>query len=257
MVDNLSNGRVAISLASGWHPDDFIFAPSDYERRKELMFENLGLIRRLWAGEEVDMSAMDGNSVPLRLLPRPVQSTLPVWITTAGSPETWARAAQIGANVFAALVGYSTSELAERVRLYRETREAHGHDPSAGVITLMVHTYIGEDEALTKELARGPMCRYLRSYFKQFEKVAPGAEQATEEDKDTLVSLAFDKYYEQSLLIGTAAKCRALINSLTDAGVDELACLIDFGLDQQLVLESLPNLAAVQQAYRLKHTHEH
>src|SRR5215467_14670282 len=66
MVDNLSNGRVAISLASGWHPDDFIFAPSDYERRKELMFENLGLIRRLWAGEEVDMSAMDGNSVPLR-----------------------------------------------------------------------------------------------------------------------------------------------------------------------------------------------
>src|SRR5499433_3320101 len=31
VVDNLSNGRVAVSFASGWHPDDFIFAPAVYE----------------------------------------------------------------------------------------------------------------------------------------------------------------------------------------------------------------------------------
>src|SRR5215467_2804377 len=31
MLDNLSKGRVGISFASGWHPNDFVFAPDSYE----------------------------------------------------------------------------------------------------------------------------------------------------------------------------------------------------------------------------------
>src|SRR5207342_155319 len=34
LVDNLSNGRVGISFASGWHADDFVFAPDAYPDRK-------------------------------------------------------------------------------------------------------------------------------------------------------------------------------------------------------------------------------
>src|SRR3954468_15119817 len=30
VVDNLSNGRVGISFASGWNPDDFVFFPDRY-----------------------------------------------------------------------------------------------------------------------------------------------------------------------------------------------------------------------------------
>jgi len=33
MLDNLSNGRVAVSFASGWHPDDFVLYPSPYAER--------------------------------------------------------------------------------------------------------------------------------------------------------------------------------------------------------------------------------
>src|SRR5215213_1093210 len=53
VVDNLSNGRVAISVASGWHPDDFIFAPGAYDERKDVMFSHIETIRKLWAGESV------------------------------------------------------------------------------------------------------------------------------------------------------------------------------------------------------------
>src|SRR5437016_14188342 len=33
MIDNLSNGRVAISVASGWHVNDFVLSPDTYETR--------------------------------------------------------------------------------------------------------------------------------------------------------------------------------------------------------------------------------
>src|SRR6266851_5085523 len=35
MVDNLSGGRVGISFASGWHPNDFALFPENYDRRQE------------------------------------------------------------------------------------------------------------------------------------------------------------------------------------------------------------------------------
>ncbi len=37
VVDNLSNGRAAVSFASGWQPNDFVIAPENYANRKEVM----------------------------------------------------------------------------------------------------------------------------------------------------------------------------------------------------------------------------
>ena len=51
MVDNLSQGRVGISFASGWHPNDFVFAPGNFEKRRELYYEGIETVRRLWRGE--------------------------------------------------------------------------------------------------------------------------------------------------------------------------------------------------------------
>ena len=38
MVDNLSAGRIGVSFASGWHPDDFTFFPERYTQRHEAMY---------------------------------------------------------------------------------------------------------------------------------------------------------------------------------------------------------------------------
>src|ERR1044072_728353 len=40
-VDNLSHGRVAVSFASGWHADDFVFVPENYADRKQLMLQQI------------------------------------------------------------------------------------------------------------------------------------------------------------------------------------------------------------------------
>jgi natural product biosynthesis luciferase-like monooxygenase protein len=71
VVDNLSKGRVAVSIASGWHPNDFIFAPENYERRKEVMYESIATVQRLWVGEAVYFKGVNENETELRSFPRP------------------------------------------------------------------------------------------------------------------------------------------------------------------------------------------
>ena len=53
---------------------------------------------------------------------------------------------------------------------------------------------------------------------------------------------AFDRYFDTAGLFGTPQKAAALVEELRGLGVDELACLIDFGVDADVVLDHLPYL---------------
>lgn len=247
VVDNLSNGRVAVSFASGWHPDDFIFAPDVYEDRKEVMFRHIELIQRLWSGETFMMPGVGGQEVEVRLLPKPLQKRLPIWITSAGSPATWIRAGEIGANVLAALIGYSFEELADRIRSYREARARHGHDP--GVVSIMMHTFVGQSNSAVKEQVRAPFTHYLGSYFKQYDNVRVAAGEVTEADRDDIMNAAFELYFEDTTLMGTPAKCSRVIEQLLAVGVDEVACLVDFGVEVDAVLGNLQHLNELREHY--------
>jgi natural product biosynthesis luciferase-like monooxygenase protein len=249
VVDNLSNGRVAVSFASGWHPDDFIFAPAVYEDRKEVMFRHIELIQRLWDGETLMMPGPGDREVPVRLLPKPLQQRLPIWITSAGSAETWIRAGEIGANILAALIGYSFEDLAERIRSYREARARCGHDPRTGIISIMVHTFVGQSNSAVKEQVRAPFTHYLRSYFKQYDNVRVTPEDVTEADRDAIMAAAFEHYFKTNTLMGTPAKCSVVIEQLLAAGVDEVACLVDFGVAADAVLENLEHLNELREHY--------
>ena len=249
VVDNLSNGRAAISFASGWHPDDFIFAPAVYEDRKEVMFRHIELFQRLWAGETFMMPGVGGKEVPVRLLPKPLQSRLPIWITSAGSPQTWIRAGEIGANILAALIGYSFDDLAERIRSYREARARCGYDSQTGVVSIMMHTFVGQSTSAVKEQVRAPFTHYLRSYFKQYDNVRVAADEVTEADRDAIMNAAFDLYFENNTLMGTPAKCSRVIEQLLAVGVDEVACLVDFGVEADAVLGNLQYLNELREHY--------
>ena len=54
VVDNLSNGRVALAMASGWQPNDFVLRPENHGRAKDALFRDLDTVRRLWRGETVE-----------------------------------------------------------------------------------------------------------------------------------------------------------------------------------------------------------
>ncbi|MDP7041630.1 MAG: LLM class flavin-dependent oxidoreductase, partial [Gammaproteobacteria bacterium] len=162
VVDNLSNGGVGIGFASGWQPNDFVLAPENYPERQAVMFEHIETVRKLWRGEKVKFRNPKGDMVEIQTMPRPVQKELPVWVTTAGSIETYISAGKSGSNVLTHLLGQAVEDLEEKIRAYRQAWKEAGH-PGQGSVTLMLHTFVGNDNDEVREIVRQPMKNYLGS----------------------------------------------------------------------------------------------
>jgi hypothetical protein len=61
------------------------------------------------------------------------------------------------------------------------------------------------------------------------------------------LEFSFERYYATSSLMGTMDQCLAMTDRLRAMGVDEVACLIDFGVDADTVLSALPLLAELRE----------
>src|SRR5207247_2516394 len=107
---------------SGWVPNDFAFASGMYGNRRELMFETLGQVQRLWRGETIQVVDGVGNPNELRVFPRPIQPELPIWLTAASNPETFEKAGELGCNVLTSLLAHQLDEAAQKIALYRAAR---------------------------------------------------------------------------------------------------------------------------------------
>ena len=264
VVDNLSNGRVGLSFAAGWQPNDFVIRPEGYKNNKQVMLDQIDVVRRLWRGEQVEFESPTGKMVPVTTLPRPVQDELPFWVTTAGNPDSYRAAGKMGANVLTHLLGQTIDEVGEKIAAYRSARAEAGFDPDEGTVSLMLHTFVGEDDERVREIVREPMKDYLRSSMKLVLGFAwafpafrrPGGADAevedidlstlSEEETEAILDFAFDRYFESSGLFGTPSTCARMVDRCKAIGVDEIACLLDFGVDTDLVLESLPHVKTVR-----------
>jgi natural product biosynthesis luciferase-like monooxygenase protein/FkbM family methyltransferase len=253
VVDNLSHGRVAISFASGWHANDFVLAPENYVDRKAIMLRDIETVRQLWRGEALRCRDGAGDEMAVRILPRPIQPDLPIWLTAAASPETFRIAGQIGANVLTHLLGQSVEELQDKIALYRTAWQEHGHDPGSGRVTLMLHTFVGPTIDSVRDTVRQPFCDYLMSSLDLMKNLARSfgqdiaSETFTAHDMEALLSHAFERYFNTSGLFGTPETCLRMVDRLKEIGVDEIACLIDFGVDVNAVLASLHGLKQVME----------
>ncbi|MDJ0630914.1 MAG: LLM class flavin-dependent oxidoreductase [Rhodobacter sp.] len=263
VIDNLTGGRAGIAFASGWQPDDFVLRPENAPpNNKPALFEALADVRKLWAGESVDFTKADGSTIACLTQPRPVSKRLNAWVTTAGNPETWRQAGENGCHVLTHLLGQSVDEVGEKIGLYHAALRAAGHDPAEFTVTLLLHTFIAETRDSARAIAREPMKDYLRSaadLIKQYAWAFPafkkpdGASSARELDlgsleKDELEAIldfAFERYFERSGLFGTVEDALARVDEVRAIGVTEIACLIDYGIDRQTVLDGLVPLAEV------------
>jgi natural product biosynthesis luciferase-like monooxygenase protein len=255
VVDNLSRGRVGVSFASGWNPDDFAFFPERYAARHDQMYENIRVIERLWRGEAIEVTSGSGKPTKVRIYPTPLQKDLPVWITAAGNPSTYAAAGELGANLLTHMLDQEIEQLAEKVALYRDSRRRAGFDPTAGEVTLMLHTFVGEDAALVREQARLPFCEYIKSNISLLGGLAQSrgrsvdVTQLPQSDLDEFVNYLYERFASTRGLIGTPESSIDLVRQLENIGVDEIACLLDFGPDKELILSYLPHLNRLKQLY--------
>lgn len=257
VVDNLSGGRAAISVATGWHPADFVLNPENYDNRKELMFKNLEQIRQLWRGEAVKYPDITGKEIDISMLPRPIQPELPLFLTASGNPATWEKAGEMGFNILCSLSNHPADGLKERIKLYREKREENGHDPEEGTVAVMLHTYVGKEDNEVKDLVREPLRDYLDTFLDQYDTMNPNRDEKVgsmlHTSRDSLIKFAFEKYFQMSSLMGSKQKCAAMVERLHQYGVDEIACLLDYGLENDQIIEGLDGLKELNEWFTPQH----
>ncbi|MFN4156889.1 MAG: MupA/Atu3671 family FMN-dependent luciferase-like monooxygenase [Gemmobacter sp.] len=268
VIDNLTDGRAGLAIASGWHPDDFVLRPENAPpANRKALFDSIDTLRRHWRGEAVEYPNGRGGSVSVVTQPRPVSAEVPIWVTTAGNPETWREAGRIGANVLTHLLGQTVTEVGEKIALYHAALREAGHDPARFKVTLMLHAYLAGDREQAREVARGPMKAYLRSaanLIKQYAWAFPAFKRPvgvaqpvdidlaslTPEESEAILDFAFQRYFEESGLFGTVEDALARVAQVRAIGVTEVACLIDYGIAPVQVMEGLRPLAQVVAACR-------
>ncbi|WP_327404902.1 MupA/Atu3671 family FMN-dependent luciferase-like monooxygenase [Streptomyces sp. NBC_01288] len=250
VVDNLSGGRAGVSFASGWNAVDFALRPENFADSKRVLVETVETVRRLWRQEELEFTDGTGAASSVRIFPPPIQPELPIWLTSAGSIETFRQAGELGVGVLTHLLGQDLDGLAGKIRAYRDTHaEHHG---TRGHVALMLHTYIGTDRDEVRKLVHDPFSAYLRSSIGLFARAIsadmPGVDlnRLTPADIDFIISRSFDRYFDTGGLFGTVQDALKTVKALKDIDVDDLACLIDFGLDTGVALEGLSRLDEVR-----------
>lgn len=194
--------------------------------------------------------------VEARAYPAPLQECVPIWITTSGNASTWERAAEAGTNVLTALLQQSIEDIGERVVVYRAALAQHGFDPQECIVTLMLHTFVWNDAKLVYQKVHDPLLHYMQTHMDIFRQVshATGAghaiKQLNADDRLALAEFAFQRYFRYNGLFGTPDSCQSMLNRLQSIGVDEIACLMDLGIDTDTLLESLHYLNQLREYHQ-------
>ena len=242
MVDVLSSGRCGLSLASGWRAGDFVLRPEAYQDRWQLTVDGIDTLRRLWRGDPY----IDESGAEYRIFPRPVTDEPRLWLTSSGNIDTFEAAGRSGVGILTHLIVHSVEELADKVARYRQAYAASGR-PGRGHVALMVHTYLDESLEAAERLCREPLIKYLADSLDlgvirlngRGARLTPGR-------RRLIAEAACDRYLHRDGLFGSVADAKQTIARIAASDVDEIACLIDFGVPAKAALDGLHWLAELR-----------
>jgi natural product biosynthesis luciferase-like monooxygenase protein len=251
VVDNISNGRAGLSLASGWHQRDFIFHPDAYAERRQITVNTISTLRDLWHAKPYSgVDAVVGEEY--RVYPPPVQQDIPMWLTASGATSTFEAAGRAGVGVLTHLLSQSAEELATKITAYRAAFAGSGQH-GRGHVVLMMHTYLDESLDAAHQHVRHPLKRYLMSSLDLNVGSSASSDggsptpRISEARASFVVNQAYERYLRRDGLFGSVADARAIVEHIRAVDVDEIACLIDFGIPADTVLSGLEQLAALRE----------
>ena len=252
VVDNLSHGRVAISFAAGWQPNDFVLNPTASPTPRRTCRGTSSSCSGCGAARRCRCPATTASpSTCRRCRARCSRAADLAHVgRLAGDVRARRHARRQRAHPPARAVGRAARR--EHRAATARRGEAAGHE-GEGRVTLMMHTFLDRDADTAREAAREPMKGYLgtavgllrdvASAFPTFAGRGKGTDDLfaslTPDELDQLLEVAAARYLGSSGLFGTPADAAAIVETVSAAGVDEVACLIDFGVATDDVLASL------------------
>jgi len=249
VVDHLSGGRVGIAIAIGWNPKDFAFYPDRYLDRGKYTVENINVLKNLWQGGSLKRTDGHGKEQSLQSYPKPLQSDIPMWVTSSGGKGSFELAGATGSHVLTHLLNQDSEELSQQINFYKDTLEKHGYSAKERKVSLMLHTFVRETKEEALALCYQPFREYLRSFL-SLESMALMVDINKEEVEsryEEILDMATERYIEEASLIGGIEECKARLDKFISLGVTEIACLVDFGVSKEEVKLGLPYINTLKE----------
>ncbi|WP_028543289.1 LLM class flavin-dependent oxidoreductase [Paenibacillus taiwanensis] len=151
-LDGLSNGRAEIMAGRGSFVESFPLFGYDLNDYDALFDEHLELLLKIRASEKVTWKGGHRPAINhLGVYPRPVQSSLPIWVGSGGNQESAIRAGLLGLPLMLAIIGGSPMHFAPLVQLYKKAAAHAGHDLSQLRVGSHSIGFVAEDTELAAD----------------------------------------------------------------------------------------------------------
>jgi alkanesulfonate monooxygenase SsuD/methylene tetrahydromethanopterin reductase-like flavin-dependent oxidoreductase (luciferase family) len=184
LLDQLTDGRILVGLASGNNPEEMIGFGVHYPDSKELSDNNLEIVARLWAKKQEDPPVEFENkyyrgAVVSRILPARYSDVSRKLMSVALRPASMERSAKGGQPAFIPAFaipldpehGDPLKLVTERFNDFRRALDAAGHDDAtiAAALDWTTHTYQYVHLAETDEIAERELDVLLDEYQRAVE----------------------------------------------------------------------------------------
>jgi len=235
VLDNLSGGQVRLGVAIGWRDEEFAAYGVDKRERVPRTEEGIELIRRLLSDEEVTYEGEFFSVDDLTVMPRPVQSAVPLWYGGQSKPAIDRAARMADAWIMSPIE--TRTELAEEAAFYRERLSEHGRDVEDVHRPLRRETYVAEDDETAWEEVGESLLYEYQDVYGDYEDIGHSFDPSNpSEAVEELQEHADGRF----IIGGPETAVEELAAYRDEVGMDEVLLRMHFpGLDPALTEKSI------------------
>ena len=206
-LDNLSGGRLEFGVGRGYQPTEFKGFGINQAKSRGIFRESLEIILQAWTQERVNYEGKFYRFKDVPVRPKPLQKPTPPISMAVLSPESFALAGRLGANLlFAPVFTPNMAEYVIRLREYRNALVQFGHDPTTKKTSALRMVYLAESREQARKDFEGPLLWYYRK-IAQLVAPPPGQDavrsyETYTQTRDLAARVTFD-----DLVAGGAVSC--------------------------------------------------
>ncbi len=194
-IDQVSQGRLVLGVASGWYKREFDAVGIAFERRGRIMDQNLDILTRLWLEDMVNGEYPPHNLRNAVMFPKPVQRPRPQILIGGYVERVLKRAATRGDGWLTYF--YTPEGFTKSWTKVRNFAEEAGKDPDSLVNCHQLPIMVGASRAAVE----GPMMEWLNTEW----------DFASWSDSTT-----------DSAILGTPEECVEQLQAQIDVGVQKI-----------------------------------
>jgi alkanesulfonate monooxygenase SsuD/methylene tetrahydromethanopterin reductase-like flavin-dependent oxidoreductase (luciferase family) len=217
-VDILSGGRVTLGLGSGYRPYEFEGFGRDFEARRDVQEEAIGLILELLHKRRVRHDGAHFRSTvqgDYELFPVSVQQPHPPLYMAAGTERSMAYAARHGFGLMLSTLP-SVDTLARQIAFYRshlkEAPAPLNENPAHGRVDLARWVYVAESDAEAKRDSEAGIVRHLSHFM----SAGTAGYLGTVSEKSRGDALEYDQLNATTLLHGSPETVTAKLRAVSE-----------------------------------------